>query len=293
MIAKLINILKKPSTIIFALGSRHLLNFLPDEIYLKILFKAKLGTKLNLETPKTFNEKLQWLKIYQRDPKLTTYVDKYAVRDYVSETIGDEYLIPLIKSYSSVEEINWEELPDQFVLKCNHGSGTNIICNNKNNLNIKQEEKKLHKWLKTNWFWFAREWPYKNIKKKIVCEKYMVDESGKELKDYKIFCFNGEPKIIEVDFGLFTNHKRNIYDLEWNHLNVSLERPFDSTVEIKKPEKLEKIISLARELSKDIPFVRVDFYYINGEIFFGELTLFHGAGLNNIEPKSFDKLMGE
>lgn len=265
---------------------------IPDKLFLKIKFKYHIGKKLNLKNPQTFNEKLQWLKLYDRNPLYTKLVDKYEVRKYIAETIGEEYLIPLIGIYNSIEEINWNSLPNKFVLKCTHGSGANIICSDKSKLDIEDAKIKLKKWMQRNWYWYGREWPYKNVKPRIVCEKYMVDESGTELKDYKIFCFNGEPKLIQVDYNRFSGHKRNLYDINWNYLPVSIKYPSYPNIIITKPKKLKEMLELARLLSKDYPHVRVDFYYVNNKIYFGEMTFYHGSGFEKFIPKEFEFKMG-
>lgn len=266
---------------------------IPDSIYLRLKFRYHVGEKLNLKNPKTYNAKLQWLKLYDRNPEYNIYVDKYAVRSYIANKIGEKYLIPLIDVYNSVDDINWLDLPNQFVLKCTHGSGCNIICSDKSKLDIEETKKKLNRCMKKNWFWYGREWPYKNVIPRIICEKYMVDESGKELKDYKIFCFNGEPKLIQVDYNRFENHKRNLYDLNWNYLNASIKVPTNPDIVIEKPSKLEEMIYIARILSKGIPHVRVDFYSVKNSIYFGELTFYHGSGYEKIKPDSLNNTMGE
>jgi len=266
---------------------------IPDKIFLSFYYKAVFGKKLDLNNPRTFNEKLQWLKLYDRRTEYSTYVDKYEVRSYIAETIGDQYLIPLLGVYNDVDEIDWDKLPNQFVLKCTHGSNSNIICPDKSKLDIESSKSQLKKWMKKNWYWFGREWPYKNVKPRIICEKYMVDESGKELKDYKVFCFSGEPKLIQVDFDRFTDHKRNIYDTNWNLLPVEIKFPSDKSRVINKPVKLEDMLKFARILSKDYPHVRVDFYSIGEEIYFGEMTFFHGSGFERILPEEFNVEMGK
>jgi len=271
-------------------GIRHLIS---NSLYVKCNYKWVTGGKLNLKNPRSFNEKIQWLKVYERNPMYTILSDKYCVREYVSRKIGEQYLIPLIGVYDDVDDIPWDELPTKFVLKCNHASGTNIICKNRETLDIRDSIKKLKKWMRTNYYWYSREWSYKNIKPKIVCEKYMVDESGVELKDYKIFCFHGEPKLIQVDYNRFKGHKRNLYDISWNYIDVSIKYPNDSKVYIERPEKLEEMLELAKKLSADYPHVRVDFYSISGEIYFGEMTFYHGSGHERFTPKELEIQMGE
>ena len=266
--------------------------WLPDKLYVSLKYRCKLHKSINWNKLSSFNEKLQWLKLYDRKPEYTIYVDKYAVRDYIAKTIGEEYLIPLLGVWDTPEEINFDQLPNQFVLKCNHDSGGLCICKDKSSFDIEFSKKKLSKSLTTDYYLGGREWPYKNVPRKIIAEKYMVDESGYELKDYKIFCFNGEPKIIQVDFDRFTNHKRNIYDLEWKLLDIEIEYPSAKDHIIEKPKYLDEMLMLARTLSKDIPHVRTDFYCINDKIYFGEMTFYHESGFGEFTPRSADKWLG-
>ena len=245
---------------------------LPDKLFLKMKFRYHIGKKLDLKNPRTFNEKLQWLKLYDRRPEYTKFVDKYAVRDYIKDIIGEEYLIPLIGVYNDVDDINWSQLPNQFVLKCTHGSSSNIICVDKTILNIDEAKYKLKKWMKKNWFWYGREWPYKNVKPKIVCEKYLIDESGKDLKDYKLFCFNGKVKCIFVctNRNSLSGLKIDIYDADWNIMPVGRPNHPGTGVKIPKPKNFVKMVKYAEELSRNIVFLRVDFYEINGHLYFGD-----------------------
>ncbi|QUG86551.1 glycosyl transferase [Bacillus nitratireducens] len=284
---------RSPRKLILTLGKHGCFNWLPDKHYLKLLYWGEVHKKLNLNKPLTYNEKLQWLKLYDRNPDYNIYVDKYAVRSYIQEKIGEQYLIPLIGVYESVDEINWDNLPNKFILKCTHGSGSNIICTDKNKFDKQMAIKKLNRWMKKNWYWFGREWPYKNIQPRIICEKYMVDESGEELKDYKIFYFNGEPKVIQVDYNRFKGHMRNLYDINWNYMQASIEYPTNPDVLIKRPEKLDEMLELGRILAKKYPHVRVDFYFTNNKIYFGEMTFYHGAGLETFHPEEFGMEMGK
>lgn len=285
-------LINKPKKFIVALGRNGFLNWLSDELYLKMIYYLMTERKLNLDNPVTYNEKLQWLKINYHKQEFTTYADKYAVREFYRQTIGGEYLIPLIGKYDNVNEIPWNELPTQFVLKCTHSSGTNIICRNKKELDLHQSKRLLKRWLNTNYYWHNREWPYKDIKPRVICEKYIVDESGTELKDYKVFCFSGEPKLIQVDYGRFKEHKRNIYDIHWNYLHASIGYPTDPTVIIAKPSRLDEMLLLSKKLARDYPHIRVDFYYTGQKIYIGEMTLYHGSGYKRIEPESLDIEMG-
>ena len=264
-----------------------------DELYLKLIWKHIMGYSLNLENPKTFNEKLQWLKIHDRRPEYTQMVDKYEAKKYVSSVIGEEYIIPTLGIFDSVDDIDFDALPDQFVLKCTHDSGGIVICKDKKNLDVKQAIKKLRNGLKQNFYYRYREWPYKNVKPRIIAEKYMEDESGWQLKDYKIFCFNGEPGFIEVDYDRYVGHKLNVYDLNWQFIDFYMTSPNDINVKIEKPKQLNLMLDKARQLSKGIPFVRVDFYSINDNIYFGELTFHPGSGLIDFHPREYDKIVGE
>lgn len=273
---------------------RYVLKFLPDKLYLKICYRIKLGKKLNLKEPSTFNEKMQWLKLYNRNPLYTTLVDKYNVREYVKDKIGEEYLIPMVGGpWERSEDIDFSILPDKFVLKCNHDSGSVIICKNKEKFDYKNARKKLNKCLKRNFYYFGREWPYKNVKPLIIAEKYLGTETGENLKDYKFFSFEGKVNLIQVDIGRFHEHKRNVYNVEWERQEMKIEYPTDSMVFTEKPALLNEMIEKAEILSEDLPFGRIDFYYCNEKIYFGEITLFHGSGFEKFEPSSWDCELGK
>lgn len=284
--------IKNPKLIIIYILNFKILRIIPDTIYLKIKYRFHMGKKLNLDNPKTYNEKLQWLKLYDRNVVYTDLVDKYKVRNYISKFIGEEYLIPLLGVYDSFEEINFEKLPNDFVLKPNHTSGNIYICKDKSKIDYLELKKEVNRWLKRNYYWIHREWPYKNIKPKIICEKYMVDESGTELKDYKIFCFNGEPKVLFIVTGREFDMSFDFYDMEFNHLPF-WNRYRNGVKEIIKPKGFDEMVRLASELSKDIPHVRVDFYDINGKVYFGELTLYHASGYAEFHPEKYDEVFGE
>lgn len=267
-------------------------NFISDEKCIKKRFKKRMGREVNLENPVKYNDKLQWLKLNWRDPVATKCADKYKVREFVKNKIGKKYLNKIYGVYDSVDEINIKNLPQSFVLKATHGSGKNIICKNKNSLNWKKKAINMKGWLKTNHYWINREWVYKDIKPKIICEKYLENKNGNPPKDYKIFCFNGEPKLIEVDFDRFSSHTRNFYDLDWNLLNLEIEYPNDKNTYISKPEKLNEMLKLSKILSEDFPHVRVDFYNLNGELIFGELTFFHESGTGKFNLEKYEIKMG-
>ena len=273
-------LLREPSKMILPAGQNGLLNFIPDKIYLKAVFKAETGYPLDLEHPQTYNEKLQWIKLNDRKPEYVVYADKYKVRKYIAETIGEEYLIPLIGMYKKAEEIPWEDLPNRFVLKCNHASQTNIICKNKAELDIPSAEKKLNAWLKKNAFWGAREWCYKDIEPCIICEEFIETEDRNTPDDYKFMCFSGVPRLIQVHHDRFGDHTLDYYTPEWKKADLQRIDANISTREVERPEKLDEMLSIAKKLSKDMYYARVDLYNVNGKIYFGEITLYPTGGFS-------------
>ena len=265
-----------------------------DEEFIKQKYKENTGKELNLDNPQTFNEKLQWLKLYNHDPLYTTLVDKYAVKQYVADKIGAEHVIPVVGGpWKSAEDIDFDALPEQFVLKCNHDCGSVVICTDKTKLNIPAVRAKLNKALKHNYYYDGREWPYKNVKPCIFAEKYMVDESGYELKDYKFFCFNGEPKCLFIITGRFSGDMR----LDWfdsAFVRMPFERGYpNSNRQFQKPERFEEMKKLAENLTTSIPFVRCDFYYAQNTVYFGEFTFFPGGGMEEFKPPEWDKTFGD
>jgi len=274
---------------------KNCLKLIPDKPYLKIKYKYKMGKKLNLKNPQTFNEKLQWLKLYDRNPLYTKLVDKYEVKQYIAEVLGEEYIIPTLGIYDSFEEIDFSKLPQKFVLKCTHDSGGLIICKDKNSLNMEDAKKKLNKSLKNNFYYYHREWPYKNVKPRIIAEEYMEDENSKDLIDYKFYCFNGEPKIVSVGQGAKGNHIKRISFLNMNFERASFKRSDYEGFEIIPPKPLnyDKMIEISRILSKNHDFLRVDLYEINDRIYFGELTFSPCSGYLPFEPKEYDKILGD
>lgn len=275
------------------LNSRGVYRKIADDQFLEIAFKKRLGCDLNLIYPQTFNEKLQWLKIYDHNPLYTQLVDKYEVRKFIKEKIGEEYLVPLYGVWDKFDDIDFESLPNQFVLKCNHDSGTVAICRDKNNFDIKKMKIFFDKALKKNFYYSSREWPYKNIKPRIICEELLVDETQEDLIDYKILCFNGIPKCLFLclERRSKTGLKVDFYDLDWNPLPFERHYPRSGQI-IPRPECLDEMLELSRILSRDIPFVRVDFYIVNNQIKFGELTFYPGSGLEEFTPESYDYLLG-
>lgn len=268
---------------------------MPDEEYLKKCFKACMSDYLHLDKPKTFNEKLQWLKLYDRKPEYTVMVDKYKVREYIKDKIGAEHLISLLGVWDSADDIDFNKLPNQFVLKCTHNSGLGMyICKDKSKLTQKQTKairKNLTKGLKQDYYLTGREWPYKNVPRKIIAEKYMEDETG-QLRDYKFYCFNGEPKIIMINSDReIGKTKADYFDMDFNWLDLKWGYEH-APVKPSKPKNLEKMKEFAAILSKGIPELRVDFYEVDTKIYFGELTFFDGSGFDKIEPKEWDEKLG-
>lgn len=265
-----------------------------DEKFIKKIFRDTLGYELDLENPITYNEKLQWLKLYDHNPEYTVMVDKNAVKGYVANKIGEDYIIPTLGVWNNFDEIDFSKLPNQFVLKCTHDSGGLIICRDKSKLNLKRAKKKINKCLKRDYYKIWREWPYKNVPHQIIAEKYMVDESGYELKDYKFFVMNG---IVRALFIASDRQSKSgvcfdFYDREFNHLPIINGHP-NAEKFIQKPQNFEKMIELAEIIAKDVPQMRVDFYNINGKIYFGEITFFHFGGIVPFEPAEWDQKFGE
>lgn len=290
---KLLSVKRTPRSILDSI-LRRFAPFMPDKPYLKLYYFAKMGKWLDLKSPFTYNEKLQWLKLNDRNPDYCKMVDKYEAKKYVASIIGEEFIIPTIGIYDSIDDIPWTTLPDQFVLKCTHDSGGIVICKDKTTLNIEEAKKKLSKGLKKSYYYQNREWPYKNVKPRIICEEYKVDESGYELKDYKWFCFDGEVKalFIATDRGTPGEEtKFDFYDTDFNHLPFTNGHP-NSKRKLCKPIGFEKMKELASKLSKGIPHVRVDLYDINGKIYFGEMTFYHWSGTKPFEPEEWDKTFG-
>ena len=267
--------------------------YLSDEAYIKQMFLHKMGYRLDLTNPRTFNEKIQWLKLYNRRPEYITMVDKYEAKRYLGQAIGDQYVIPSLGVWDKFDEINFDTLPEQFVLKCTHGWGGVVIVKDKSKLDIKKAKKDIERSLKRNHYYTEREWVYKNIKPRIIAEKYMTDR-GNGLIDFKVHNFNGEPKVIVVCEDRFTDSKltQDYYDCDWNHLAVRKKSSANAAAVMQKPEQLPEMLELSRILSKDIPFVRTDFYVIDGKVYIGELTFYPSAGFMPFIPESFDYELG-
>jgi len=269
--------------------------FVPDVMMLKLQYWIKTGRRLNIKNPKRFTEKLQWYKLHYKNPRMRQCVDKYAVRDYVKAKGLDKTLVKLYAKYRCVEDVEWQSLPDQFVLKTtNGGGGLNVVvCQDKSKLDTDNIKKKLVcKEYKPRTG--GREWAYYNIKPQIIIEELLIDSNNPEagINDYKFFCYSGKAKYIVVDVDRYTEHKRNIYDTNWNRMNVTSDCP-GAEIEIEKPENFEEMIRVAEQLSDEFPYVRVDLYNINGHIYFGELTFYPWSGYVQYSPDEWDFIFGE
>lgn len=271
-----------------------LYNQMDDEQYIRRLYKINMGKELNLDPPVTFNEKIQWLKLHDRKPIYTTMVDKYEAKKYVADIIGEEYIIPTLGVWDHFEDIDFDSLPDQFVLKCTHDSGGLVICRDKSKLDKNAAKKKIEKSLKKNFYYTGREWPYKNVKPRIIAEQYMEDESTHDLRDYKIFAFDGVPKalFIATERSSTEETKFDFFDAEFKHLPFTNGHP-NADIMPAKPETFELMKELAGKLSKGFPELRVDFYEVNGRTYFGELTFSHWSGMVPFNPEEWDKTFGE
>jgi|SRR5690625_764181 len=258
-------------------------------------FVRNVGRQVNLESPKDFRDKLQWLKLYWYDPQAVKCADKYQVREIIKKEVGHKYLNELYAIYDSYTEIDIDKLPNSFVLKATHSSGYNFVCKDKRLVDWIEKKKELRKWFKINYFWNTREWVYKDIKPRIICEKYLSeDNKSMSLTDFKFYCFNGEPKYCQVIKDRETDGTIDFFDEEWNHMEFTgLQRMPNSTEEIPKPDKLQEMLEISRKLSKTFPFVRVDFYYVKGKVYFGELTFFPRSGFGTFDPPEWNEKIGD
>lgn len=275
----------------------NILKWLPDSMYLRILYAYHMRRWLNLKNPKTFNEKLQWLKLNDRKDIYTTMVDKVAVKDYISEMIGEEYVIPNIGIWDDPDDIEYSSLPEKFVIKCAHNSGTGMcICKNKHNLDFEKMKSDLREGQKENYYLYLREWPYKNVPRRIIAEQFLENEVDEPLNDYKVLCFNGKVKLIELHQGRFTDHQtQDFYDRDWNRLPISQSNCSGygmSKSNYPKPDALEKMIELSEVLSTNTKHLRVDWYIVNSKLYFSELTFFDGSGLDPFDDVKYDYLLG-
>ena len=280
-------------SVVVELCSKGHLQFVSDEFFLEKIFKKKIGYALDLDNPKTFNEKLQWLKLHDRNPEYIKMVDKYEVKKFVADKIGEQYVIPTFGVWDSFDEIDFDTLPDQFVIKCTHDCGGLVICKDKSKFDKEEARRKINRSLNRNYYYIGREWPYKHVKPRIIAEKYMEDAGSEVLNDYKLMCFNGKVKCSFVCSERFSEDglKVTFFDRDWNVMPFERHYP-RSQCPIAKPSSYDDMVRLAEQLSKDIPFVRVDFYEVSGKIYFGELTFYPGSGFEEFEPFEWDKTLG-
>lgn len=289
---KLLRLAENPSLLVPWLGQRGFFRGMDDEKYLRICYRAYLGKEVNLDNPTTYNEKIQWLKLHDHNPLYTKLVDKAEVKPWVADRIGAAHVIPTLGIWDSFDAIDFDALPSRFVLKTTHDSGGVIVCKDKSAFNVANARKKLERSLKRNFFYEKREWPYKDVPPRIIAEEYIEDASG-ELKDYKFFCFAGEPRFMFIASDRFGDEetKFDFFDMDFNPIPVKNGHP-NSNVLSAKPALYEQMIDLARLLSQGLTHVRVDFYEADGEIFFGEMTLYHWSGLVAFDPVEYDYRFG-
>jgi len=274
-------------------ATRRKYDSMPDEEYLKKMFKIKMGYCLDLDTPETFNQKLNWMKLYYRDPLFTTMVDKYAVREYVSSKIGKQYLVPLLGVWDNPENIDISILPNKFVLKTTHGCGGMSICRDKEHYDIKTVVTDFKKNMSNNYYYYVREWPYKDVKPRVIAEKYLQNGESINLQVYKVFNFNGYPKIIQMISNDKTKDETiDYFDTEWNRLDLRQNYP-NSVIIPPKPHTLNEMLELSAKCSEGFPFLRTDWYEVDGKVYFSEFTFYSDGGMEPFTPTYWDKKLGE
>lgn len=295
IMSKIRTFIENPQYFITSPAAKGWLNWVPDSLYLKVLYRIIMGRKLNLKNPMEYNEKLQWLKLNDRKPEYSTMVDKYEVRGYIADLLGDKYLIPCLGIYDSVDDIDIDALPERFVLKCTHDSGSVEICKDKSSFDIEGARHRLAQAMKRNYYATYREWPYKYVKPRIIAEGYLEGDGG-DLKDYKVMCFNGEAKIIEVHENRFVEgkvHTQTFYDREWNIVpltqveTVTVDRPGE------RPRQLDEILRLSELIAKDMYHARIDWYIEGDKIYFGEITFFDGSGFESFSTPEMERMLGD
>lgn len=290
---KVKKILLCPWIIVNILNTTVVRYILPDKLVISCRFRTEFGRRINLKEPRTFNEKLQWLKLYDRKPHYCKMVDKYDAKEIVANAIGNEYIIPTLGIWEKIEEIDFDSLPESFVLKTTHDSHSVIICKEKKDFNFAQARESLQRSLRYNYFYGGREWPYKSVKPRIIAEEYVPgDETG--LTDYKIHCFNGEPQFVLVCRNRYTGAglQEVFYDLSWKKIPVKRPECCDEIIDIEQPESLNEMLDIAENLSSGIPFLRVDFYQYKGNVYFGEFTFFPASGYKHFVPETYDNYFG-
>lgn len=295
-----LNYLMHNKALFFDAIIRKFLGFLPDKLFLTLRYRCLMGKWIDWKNPKTFTEKIQWLKLYNRKPEYTTMVDKYAVKQFVAERIGNEHIIPTLGVWNKPEDIDWGSLPEQFVLKTTHGGGSGgvVICSDINSFDKQAAISKLNASLRSDIYANYREWPYKNVPKRVIAEKFMAPvktAAPKDLPDYKFFCFNGEPMYCQVIRDRHSEETIDFYDMEWNHQEFVGLNPVvhNGLNPVPCPEHLDKLIEICRKLAQDIPFVRVDMYVIDDKEYFGELTFYPASGIGEFTPQEWQTRLGE
>lgn len=291
MLKKFLKLFKNPRKLGIYLAGQGIIKY-DDEKYIKYIYKEKFGKEINLENPQTFNEKLQYLKLHDHNPLYTLLVDKILVKKYITDNFSNVNVIPILKIYDKVEDINFDELPNRFVLKTNHDSGTFIICKDKNNFDQKKAIKKLKQRLNRKYFYLWREWPYKNIKPKVFAESYISDANN-QLIDYKFYCFDGKAEFVMVCTDRNSDVKFYYYDRQWRlQKNMSHDgKKANKSFKLDKPKNLEKMFQIAEQLSKGIKFVRLDLYNVDGKIYFGEYTFYPSAGFDTSRTEDCEKIL--
>jgi len=271
------------------------MRFLPSKMYARIHYEYFSGQKLDLNNPKDFNAKIEWYKVFFRPKILNTLVDKYDVRAFVKNTIGEKYLNDIYGVYDNANDLPFKDLPKKFVIKATHSSGHNIIVKDKDSLDIKRVSKTLRKWLNTNQYYrIGQEWAYKDVKPRYIIEAFLKEDGKNSLVDYKFYCFNGEPKFIDVHIDREEEHKQGCFDLEFNLLPFGKSKSYKSiSSSLKKPSNLEEMVNLSKKLSEKLPFVRVDFYSVNGKTIFGEMTFYPSDARKKFYPEEYNLIIGD
>ena len=288
-------LLKNPSRLIASRRLRGVTRFLPDKLFLKCMYKAEFNRRLNLKDPRGFNEKLQWLKLHDRDPRYINMVDKYEAKRVVADRIGQEHLIKTLGVWPDFDSIDFNQLPQQFVIKCTHDSAGLVICTDKDSFDYAAARNKIRRCLKRNYFYAGREWPYKKIKPRVIAEAYMEDHVLGELRDYKFFTFNGEPRIMHLVSNRQNKNQEtygDFYDMDFNHLDLTMGHN-NAPTPPQKPENFERMKVFAGILAQGTRHLRVDFYEVDGHLYFGELTFFQDSGLADVQPSRWNETLGD
>lgn len=290
---ELAKLIKNPYVVFRLPKLQQRMRLLPDAVYLKLVYRARIGRPLNLNSPKGFNEKLQWLKLYDRNPLYTKLVDKAEVKPWVAERIGWEHVVPTLGVWDSFDDIDFGALPERFVLKCTHDSGGLAICRDLSTFDMAAARRKIERSLANNYFWSGREWPYKDVRPRIIAEEYL-DPAGEQvgLTDYKVMCFGGRARCEFTCTGRADGNLHvDFFDTEWNHMPFTRHYP-NADVPPEAPERLKDMVAMAERLSEGMPFVRVDFYEVAGQYYFGEMTFYPGSGMEEFDPERWDEELG-